>query len=89
MNATAGECHRVPHMTLPSMHATAGEISCLHVSELCDFVITGNDDGTIRLWNPDSGSTISLVGHTNTVTCLEVATRGNCELLLSTGYDGV
>jgi len=74
--------------TLQVMHETRSEISCLHVSELCDFVITGNDDGSIRLWNPDSGSTISLEGHTNTVCCLDVATRGNTELLLSSGYDG-
>ena len=52
-----------------------------------EFVITGNDDGTIRLWNPDSGSTISLHGHTNTVTSLDVAVRGSTELLLSAGFD--
>ena len=73
--------------TLSTLHEESSEISCLHVSALSDFVITGNDDGSIRLWNPDSGSTISLTGHTNTVTCLDVAVRGNTELLLSAGYD--
>ena len=34
------------------------------------LLLTGNDDGTIRLWNPDSGSTITLEGHSNTVCCL-------------------
>lgn len=59
----------------------------MHISALSDFVITGNDDGSIRLWNPDSGSTISLHAHTNTVTCLDVMVRGSTELLLSAGFD--
>ena len=61
------------------------EISCLFVSSLCEFLVSGNDDGSIRLWNPDSGSTISLSGHTNTVCCLDVGVRGGAELLLSSG----
>ena len=73
--------------TLSILREEQSEISCMHVSALSDFVITGNDDGTIRLWNPDSGSTISLHGHTNTVTCLDVAVRGSTELLLSAGFD--
>jgi len=73
--------------TLSIMREERSEIACMHVSALSEFVITGNDDGSIRLWNPDSGSTISLTGHTNTVTCLDVAIRGSTELLLSAGYD--
>ena len=73
--------------TLSIMREESSEISCMLVSALSDFVITGNDDGSIRLWNPDSGSTVSLKGHTNTVTCLDVAVRGSTELLLSAGYD--
>ncbi|KAL3903639.1 MAG: hypothetical protein SGPRY_011596 [Prymnesium sp.] len=68
--------------------AESSEISCLLVSSMCEFLITGNDDGSIRLWNPDSGSTISLAGHTNTVCCLDVGARGGAELLLSAGFDG-
>jgi len=73
--------------TLATMHEQHSEISCMHASPLCDFLITGNDDGSIRLWNPDSGSRVSLTGHTNTITCLDVVMRGNTELLLSGGYD--
>lgn len=73
--------------TLSILHEEQSEISCMHVSALSDFVITGNDDGSIRLWNPDSGSTISLQGHANTVTCLDVAVRGATELLISSGFD--
>ena len=73
--------------TLTIMREEQSEISCMHVSALSEFVITGNDDGTIRLWNPDSSSTVTLKGHTNTVTCLDVAVRGSTELLLSAGFD--
>ena len=73
--------------TLSVLREVSSEISCLLVSPHCDFVITGNDDGSIRLWNPDSGSTVTLEGHTNTVTCLDVASRGGQDFLLSSGYD--
>ena len=54
------------------LHETRSEISCMLQSPLCAFLLTGNDDGTIRLWNPDSGTTVTLTGHTNTVCCLDV-----------------
>lgn len=71
--------------------AAAPELSSRHPprhTSLCAFLLTGNDDGTIRLWNPDSGSTITLTGHTNTVCCLDVVVRGRADLLLSAGFDG-
>ena len=73
---------------LSVLHETASEISCMLHSPLCAFLLTGNDDGSIRLWNPDSGSTITLTGHTNTVCCLDVVVRGRADLLLSAGFDG-
>jgi len=73
---------------LSILREATSELSCLFVSSLCEFLITGNDDGSIRLWNADSGSTISLAGHTNTVCCLDVGVRGGAELLLSSGFDG-
>lgn len=74
---------------LSVLRETRSEIACLHHSPLCDFLLTGHDDGTIRLWNVDSGSTITLSGHTNTVCCLGVTTRGaETSLLLSSGFDG-
>jgi len=64
------------------------EISCLHHSPLCDMLLTGHDDGSIRIWNVDSGSTVTLSGHDNTVMCLGVAKRGAGQVLLSSGFDG-
>jgi WD40 repeat protein len=71
-----------------TLHEVHSEISCLFFSPTNGFLISGNDDGSIRLWNPDSGSTINLLEHTNTVCCLDVAVRGRTELLLSAGFDG-
>ena len=42
-------------------------------SDEVDFLVTGNDDGSIRLWNADSGSTISLTG-------LKTALQLSCSL---------
>ena len=69
-------------------HETKSAISCLRVSALYDFVIAGNEDGSIRLWNTDSGSTMSLLGHSNTICCIDIARRGSSTVLLSSGYDG-
>jgi len=71
-----------------TLHEVHSEISCLLYSSTNGFLISGNDDGSIRLWNPDSGSTINLLEHTNTVCCLDVAVRGRMELLISAGFDG-
>lgn len=71
-----------------TLHEVHSEISCLLYSPTNGFLISGNDDGSIRLWNPESGSTINLLEHTNTVCCLDVAVRGRSELLLSAGFDG-
>jgi hypothetical protein len=52
------------------------------------MLATGNEDGSIRLWSCDTGSAIVLKGHTNTVTCLDVAERRKTTMLISAGYDG-
>jgi WD40 repeat protein len=44
--------------------------------------------GSIRFWNPDSGSTITLKSHTNTVSCLAFAQARRNDYLLTAGYDG-
>lgn len=52
------------------------------------ILATGNEDGTIRLWSCDTGSTMVLRGHENTVLCLDIAERRRHVYLLSAGYDG-
>ena len=47
---------------------------------------SGHDDGSIRLWNLETGTTVDLQQHTNTVTCLVMAQVSDSdELLFSTG----
>ena len=65
------------------------EISSMTFIEGRNSVVTGHDDGTIRLWDLDTGSTINLRQHDNTVSCLLVAElRKNEDFVLSGSYDG-
>ena len=52
------------------------------------LIATGNDDGSIRWWNPASGSTITLRHHKNTVSCMCTATLKRNVYLISGGFDG-
>jgi len=51
-------------------------------------LITGNDDGTIRLWNPEGGSPMTCEGHDNTVSALDVGILNKQEYLYSASFDG-
>ena len=53
-----------------------------------NLLVTGNDDGSIRWWNPDLGSLTSATHHDNTVCCLAHAPTAREEYLLSGSYDG-
>lgn len=64
------------------------EVSCLLHCEARALLISGNDDGSIRLWNAASGSSVCLPAHGNTVTCLALGARGRSDLLLSGSFDG-
>jgi WD40 repeat protein len=70
--------------------------------ETCEFVridqgyceskkilVTGHDNGCVRLWNLDTGSTINMTHHSNTVSCIISATlkRGE-EFMLTGSFDG-
>ena len=73
---------------LYTLKETATEISCMRYLHNCDLLVTGNDDGSVRWWNPASGSTITLRSHTNTVSCMAVAKLKRNDYLLSAGYAG-
>lgn len=48
---------------------------------------TGNDDGTVRIWNPAAGTTLAtLTGHIGSVRAVAYSPAGTC--LASTGNDG-
>ncbi|KAK3282643.1 hypothetical protein CYMTET_9628 [Cymbomonas tetramitiformis] len=65
------------------------EISCMVYSEGKSTLVTGHDNGCIRLWNLDTQSTINLTEHSNTVSCLVTAPlKRNEEFVLTGGFDG-
>lgn len=64
------------------------EISCLCKVPHTNLLFTGLDNGYIHLWNVDSGSTISMKGHTNSVTSMTIAQTRKREFLLSGSFDG-
>ncbi|PNW82472.1 hypothetical protein CHLRE_06g280350v5 [Chlamydomonas reinhardtii] len=71
------------------MEELSSEISAMTFYEGWNLLVTGHDNGDIRLWNLDTGSTTTLRQHTNTVTSLELAlVHRNEELLISGSYDG-
>ena len=52
-------------------------------------LVTGHDNGCVRLWNLDTGSTINMTHHSNTISCIICATlkRGE-EFVLTGSFDG-
>jgi len=52
------------------------------------IIVTGHDDGRMKLWNIDSGSSMTLEHHKNTVSCLTVAPTQKRDFLLSGSFDG-
>lgn len=74
------------------MHLTTLHARHLHVLKAaavqCHAVQcnAGHDDGSIRVWNLESGTCIDLQHHSNTVTCLAMAQVSAAdELLFSAG----
>ncbi|KAA6427784.1 MAG: hypothetical protein FRX49_02447 [Trebouxia sp. A1-2] len=63
------------------------ELTALSFFAAGNTPITGHDDGSIRLWNLETGSTVDLVHHTNSVTCLVMAQVSDLDQLLFS-FDG-
>ncbi|GFR51000.1 hypothetical protein Agub_g13326, partial [Astrephomene gubernaculifera] len=65
------------------------EISAMTFYEGWNLLVTGHDNGDIRLWNLDTSHSVTLRQHSNTVTSLALAlVHRNEELLISASYDG-
>lgn len=71
-----------------TMSEVTSEIRCMTYAPQNRVVITGNDDGTIRLWNPEGGSPTTCEGHDNTISCLDVGVLHKQEYLFSGSFDG-
>jgi len=71
------------------------EMSCLSVlSRLCT-ILTGNDDGSLRLWDLGSGKHSVVKGHSNTISAMVTCSTGahaddtgGQDLVFTCGFDG-
>ncbi|KAG2492355.1 hypothetical protein HYH03_009303 [Edaphochlamys debaryana] len=71
------------------MQEMSSEISAMTFYEGWNLLVTGHDNGDIRLWNLDTSHAVTLRQHANTVTALAMAlVHRNEELLISASYDG-
>lgn len=69
------------------------EISCMTFLTKCCLVATGHEDGSIRLWNMEINSSVTLRceevhKHKNTISCILGANQGDSEFLICGSYDG-
>uniref|UniRef100_A0A7S4KMP1 Uncharacterized protein n=1 Tax=Guillardia theta TaxID=55529 RepID=A0A7S4KMP1_GUITH len=71
------------------------EISAFAIIERIGSLVTGNDDGSLRIWNLDNGQHSFTPGHSNSVTAITSAWTGKTQsdpsgrdFLFSCGFDG-
>ena len=70
-----------------------GELSCMCFLENCCLVATGQEDGSIRLWNLEINSSVVLKSqkgfkHTNSISCIISEVTQDGEYLIAGSYDG-
>ena len=75
------------------------EISCMLYDKMHQLIISGHEDGSVRIWNPDSGTCKKLLpsevdshmqGHQNMISCMILGRlqKGGERCLLTADYDG-
>lgn len=69
-------------------HCEHNEITALGYSNLCRVLITGHENGELRLWNPETGSHIAVRCHKNSVTTMVIINRRGKEYIATGSYDG-
>uniref|UniRef100_A0A7S0MZX6 Uncharacterized protein n=1 Tax=Pyramimonas obovata TaxID=1411642 RepID=A0A7S0MZX6_9CHLO len=74
---------------LRTLEEHRSDLASMRFCEAHNVLVTGHDDGTVRLWNLDTSSTINMRKHENTVSCILTAVlkRGE-EFVLTGGFDG-
>ena len=75
------------------------EISAMLYDKMHQLIISGHEDGSVRIWNPDSGTCKKLLpseidshmqGHQNMISCMILGRlqKGGERCLLTADYDG-
>ncbi|WP_338765868.1 hypothetical protein V7968_41470 [Nocardia vulneris] len=59
-----------------TFNAHAGEVNSVALSPDRQFVVTGGEDGVVRIWSVATGACDSLVGHVNVVWRVAVSPDG-------------
>jgi WD40 repeat protein len=77
----------------------SAEVACMLYSKMHQLIISGHEDGGVRLWNPDSGTCLKLrpsetdqktENHQNMIACMTLGRlqKGGERCLLTADYDG-
>eukprot|EP00698_Gefionella_okellyi_P008817 TRINITY_DN2207_c0_g2_i1.p1 TRINITY_DN2207_c0_g2~~TRINITY_DN2207_c0_g2_i1.p1 ORF type:complete len:702 (+),score=122.87 TRINITY_DN2207_c0_g2_i1:67-2172(+) len=80
----------VPDMQ-PRSNITAhgSEITAMRYSQVNHQIITGHENGSVRFWRPDLKNFYEVRHHSNTVTCIALATLKKWEVMVTGDYNGV
>ncbi|KAH9189549.1 hypothetical protein AeNC1_008471 [Aphanomyces euteiches] len=65
-----------------------GELSSMAYSAKHHRLLTGNENGSLKLWNIDNGQFFTTQVHRNTVSAILVASVGQHEFIISADFDG-
>jgi WD40 repeat protein len=81
------------HVTTVMESPPESEISCMTFLTNCCLVATGHEDGSIRLWNMEINSSVTLRcdeknRHKNSISCILGAFHKDSEFLMCGSYDG-
>lgn len=81
------------HVTTVMESPENSEISCMAFLTNCCIVATGHEDGSIRLWNMEINSSVTLRceevhRHKNSISCILGANHKDSEFLICGSYDG-
>ena len=81
------------HVTTVMESPPESEISCMTFLTNCCLVATGHEDGSIRLWNMEINSSVTLRcdeqhKHKNSISCILGAFHKDSEFLMCGSYDG-
>lgn len=79
-NARSGEAIQC------SLYGHTDSVTCLAMSADCKHIVSGSDDGSVRLWNEEAIGTI-LLDHNDAVMCVSVSEDGS--IVLSGSSDNI
>lgn len=74
---------------LLTFNDTDSETTCIIYLTGCKLILTGSENGTLKWWNPDSGSYLAMQNHDNTVSSIDFVEQPREDIIASCDYNGV